>query len=411
MDYKKLIVMGVAAGLMAGLVACGGSSSSSSKSKVVTGAITAFGSVYVNGTKYETGSASVYIEGGAASESDLRVGMMVTVKSSASGVAESIHHADDVEGFVIANNIAVDGTLNVMGLTVAVDGGTIFESHVAGVTTAAEIAVGNIVEVTGSSDGLGNVLATRLEVKAVDLAAYLVDHPNGVEVKGIVHDHIPGATTFMIGALVVNYAGAILDDLPSGVVDGLYVEVKSTENLNGDGQLVAYKVELESDGVKGEHGEDDEVEVSGEVTAASASSVTVNGMTFILDGSTLYEHGTAADLVVGAMVEVEGSVNGDGNLVAAKVEFEGEESETELKGSVESISATDTNNGTIVVAGNTVVINNSTIMHDDSSADVMAFNLSMLATGDYVEVHYVDNGDGTFTATKLEREDALPVPM
>ncbi|MDH5409732.1 MAG: DUF5666 domain-containing protein, partial [Gammaproteobacteria bacterium] len=187
MELKKLLVAGISAAMMTGLVACGGSSSNSnqtSNSRVVTGAITAFGSVYVNGVKYETDNANVYIEGGAASESDLRVGMMVSVRTADGSSAESIHHADDVEGFVIANNIAVDGTLNVMGQTVTVDSSTVFESHVAGVGAPADIAVGNIVEVTGSSDGMGSVLATRLEVKAVDLATYLVDHPNGVEVKG-----------------------------------------------------------------------------------------------------------------------------------------------------------------------------------------------------------------------------------
>ena len=408
MELKKLLVAGISAAMMTGLVACGGSSSNSnqtSNSRVVTGAITAFGSVYVNGVKYETDNANVYIEGGAASESDLRVGMMVSVRTADGSSAESIHHADDVEGFVIANNIAVDGTLNVMGQTVTVDSSTVFESHVAGVGAPADIAVGNIVEVTGSSDGMGSVLATRLEVKAVDLATYLVDHPNGVEVKGIVTDHNATDKTFKIGALVVNYTDAILDDLPNGIVDGLYVEAKSTENLNASNQLVAYKVELESDGVKGEHGEDDEVEVHGEVSAASASSVTVNGISFVIDANTVYEHGVAADLVVGAIVEVEGHSNAEGVLIASKVEFEEEENELELRGNVSSVSADEANNGSIVLEGITLIVNSNTIMQDDSSAALTAFNLSLLSAGDYVKVHYVDNGDGTFTATKIERKD------
>jgi len=34
------------------------------------------------------------------------------------------------------------------------------------------------------------------------------------------------------------------------------------------------------------------------------------------------------------------------------------------------------------------------------------FNLQDLAANDYVEMYVYSNGDGTYTATKIEREDA-----
>lgn len=410
MKLKKLIVMSATAGLVAGLVACGGSDgaapAAAGGTKIVTGAITAFGSVYVNGVEYDTDSTAVYVEGSQASESDLRVGMMVTVKESGDGVAASIHFGDDLEGFVISNNVAVGGTgtLNVMGQIVSVDANTIFESKVEGVTTAAMIDVGNIVEVSGSSDGTGKITATRLEVKSEDLTAYLDTHDD-VEVKGVVASHDSAALTFSIGSLVVSYASANLDDMPAGSWDGLYVEVKSVEPLNSDGQLVASKVELENGGSKSHAGdEDDEVEVSGAVTAVTADSVTVNGQTYLLDSNTTYEHGVAADLIEGAMVEVEGKFNASGDLVASEIEFAHDEMDDELKGTVASITTTGMNEGTIMVNGLTIIVNNDTIMHDSSPMHEMSFNLSMLAVDDTVEVHVVANGDGTFTAIKLERE-------
>lgn len=207
MNSKKLIITGLMASLVAGLAACGGSgSSSTSAARIVTGPITAFGSVYVNGDRYDTDNAKVYVEDSEGSESDLRVGMMVSVETSSNGQAQAIHFDDDLEGFVDSSAIAPDGTgsMVVMSQTVTLDADTIFESKVDTIVTAADIVAGNIVEVSGFSTGQDAITATRVEVKAESLAAYLLDHPEGVEIKGVVTGH-DEANTFSIGSLVVYY--------------------------------------------------------------------------------------------------------------------------------------------------------------------------------------------------------------
>ena len=411
MNFKKVILFNTAVGILAGLTACNSGSNDSASNgggSYTTGAITAFGSVYVNGTKYNTDNATVYIEDSVASESDLRVGMMVTISESSPGVAGTIYHDDDVEGIVLSTNILADGTgtMDVMGQTVTVDTKTIFESYVAGVSSPAGITAGNIVEVTGSSSGNGSVMATRLELKAVDLASYLVTHPEGVEVKGIVSGHT--AQTINIGGLTVDHSNAIYDDMPAGNWDGLYVEAKSNQPLNGSGHMVAYKVELENNGSKAYYDDDDygEIEVMGEVTEVTSDLVTVNGVTYMHNDQTEYEHGNASDLMVGAFVEIEGYLNTGGELVAHEIEFEGHHgySELEIQGTVSMVNpSTDVNEGTIEINGLTIHVNSSTIMHDSSHAHVTNFNLSMVGVGDLVEVYYVDI-NGTQTAIKLERE-------
>jgi hypothetical protein len=415
MKLQKIILTSAAVGLLAGLTACSGGSDSdgsTNNTRYTTGAITAFGSVYVNNTRYNTDNATVYIEDDVASESDLRVGMMVTIKESSPGVADTIYHDDDVEGIVLSTNILADGTgtLDVMGQTVTVTSDTIFESYVSGVTSAAGIEVGNIVEVTGSSSGHGSVTATRLELKAATLADYLVNYPEGVEVKGIVSGHTETDKTFDIGGLTVDYTNAVLDDMPAGNWDGLYVEAKSREALNASGRMVAYKVELENYGSKYHHDydSDSEVEVRGDVTEVTSDSVTVNGVTYLLGESTRYEHGTADALMVGALVEVEGYINSNGDLVAKKVEFEGHDSysELEIQGNVSAVGSTDDPNvGTIEINGLTFHVNSSTIMQDSSDAHLNHFNLSSVGVGDLVKLYYFDN-NGTLTVTKLERETA-----
>lgn len=419
MNSRKMIMIGSMASLITGIAACGGSGSSSdttdTTSRLVTGPITAFGSVYVNGNRYNTDHAKVYVEGSEGSESDLRVGMVVSVEASADGKAKSIHFSDDLEGFVISNAVVDDGTgtmtgtMNVMGQDVTIDADTIFESHVDGVTDASLVVKGNIVEVTGYSTGTGQITATRIEVKA----ASLTDLATGVELKGIVASHLPDDQTFMIGALAVNYADASHTDMPAGSWDGLYVEVKSKGDMNNANQLVAAKVELVNAGSRDHHGvEGDDMEVYGAVSAVTDASVTINGQIFLLNADTKFEHGSRADLVEGVLVKAEGYVNADGDSVAKEIKFNAhaDSAINEIEGAVTSIDLTDTNTGTIVVKGQTILIDNSTIMHDSDAANGfmpdMHFNLSKLNMDDFVEVHVVANGDGTFTATRLEREKA-----
>ncbi|MFV2032331.1 MAG: DUF5666 domain-containing protein, partial [Gammaproteobacteria bacterium] len=87
------------------LAGCGSSSSSGETSNAASrGVITGFGSVYLNGIKYETGSADMVVDDDEnANESDLRVGMIVTVKGSIdpghiSGTASSIVYENELKG-------------------------------------------------------------------------------------------------------------------------------------------------------------------------------------------------------------------------------------------------------------------------------------------------------------------------
>lgn len=412
MNLTKLVLTTAVAGILANLTACSESGTDTAATdRVVTGPITSFGSIYVNGTPYNTDNSTIYIEDDVASESELRVGMMVSVETSTGDTATAVHFDDDLEGFVTSSTIAADntGTMVIMGQNVSVTGNTVFESKVAGITSAADIIAGNIVEVSGYSAGEGDITATRLEVKAADLATYLLTHPEGVELKGFVAAHDTIALSFMIGSLPIDYSNAIVDDMPQGSWDGLYVEVKSTQELVID-TLIASEVELENDGTKDHIDDEDEIEVYGPISDVSDTSVTVNGHTFLLNDSTIYEHGTVADLAIDVMVEIEGHLNADNELVAHEIEFEGHDDDAdELEGIISTIETTDINIGTITLtSGEIILVDNNTVMQDSRDDDVLPdtrFNLSDLGTGDYVEAYVIDNGDGTYTATKLERED------
>mgnify|MGYP002620969537 CR=1 FL=1 len=404
--------------------ACGGggsgSTSSTSNGTSKVGTVSGFGSVFINGVEYETSNATITIDGQSAAESDLAVGMVVTVTGTdngSTGNASSISNDDEVEGIVISNSIdptTQTGTINVMGQTVTVRKTTMFESKVAGVNAPSQIAAGNIVEINGYSDGNGNIFATRIEVKAADLATYLITHPNGVEVKGLVGTIDTNNMQFQLGGITVDYTNAILD-LNGNLTSGLFVEVKSVAGINNNGHLVASKVELENDGVMGHRGndDDDDFEIKGIVTTAYANGrFAVDGTTVLVTNNTEFDDITTAQLVVGVMVEVEGDFNSNGELVADEVERE-DDADTEVKGLIQTINATGTNSGTITLQdGTVIVVTNETLMKDEQDegvTPVKMFNLTHLATGDFIEVDgVVDNATGDIIALKLERDDVKP---
>jgi hypothetical protein len=266
-----------------------------------------------------------------------------------------------------------------------------------------------IVEVSGSSSGMGTNQATRIEVKAADLASYLVLHPNGIEVKGIVANHDEINMKLDIGSMTVDYSAAILDDMPAGSFDGLYVEVKSTAGIDSNtDELIASKVELESQGDMGHDGDDnEEMEIRGLITSAiDGNSFAVDGQIITVNNNTEYEDIAKSDLLADVMVKVEGHyLNGD--FIAEEVEAENESS-NEVSDIVAAIDTTATNTGTVTLQNATVIsITSETLMKDsreDGFVPEQKFNLQSLSQGDFVEIHYYDD-NGTLTATKLERED------
>jgi len=421
MNINRLTKIAGAIAVVLGLSACGGGGSGStsdatSASTATVGTITGFGSVFVNGVEYETTGTSITIDGVPASESDLAVGMVAELDGSASGstgVAVSINVADELEGVVQSNSIPSGGTIGtmvIMGQTVTIDANTLFESKVATIPAIDQVSGGNIVEVNGYSDGNGNVIATRVEVKAVDMSSY----GDSIEVKGVISNLDTVAQTFDLGGLTVDYSGAILDSIV--LADGLYVEVKSN-TAPGGSTLTASRIEMEDDGKKGQQGnEGEEMEIKGIIASVSGNDFRLmDGTNVITDSGTKSDDDGSINLVVGAMVEVEGRFNAAGDLVAQKISMEDNDasSQSEYRGLVIDVTTSGVNTGTVTLQGSNVFqVSNTTLMKDSSNSGVHRFNLQQLETAwmngenPYVEINaYTDTATGNRVAVKLERDD------
>lgn len=318
---KNIFILLILVATALTIISCGGGSDTASggiggTGVVASGRITAKGSITLNDVKYETVGTRIFIDGTeVGDDSLLRVGMVVEVEGTrnadgTSGQASTIRFDDSVEGPISAINTTTR-ELEVLGQLVLVDDLTMFE-NIAGLGS---LNIGDVVEVSGQFDDLGNIRATFIEEKLVPGAE--------VEVTGFVVDNNPGDTEFMINNLTVDFNGATLTNFGgANPAHGDFVEVKGLAiNFNpATTTLLAGSIENKNrdfnDGLQAEvEGFIDSLIATGFTVVATSGRIEVQ-----VDGATLFSGGVEADLQVGTKVEVEGQILG-GVLLADKVSF------------------------------------------------------------------------------------------
>jgi len=396
----------LAASILA-ITACSGSGSDTADSSSSVGVITGFGSIYVNGVKYETDGADIEIDGVSSIETSLGIGDVITLVGSinvdgVTGVATTVTSKDELEGYVLdTSSLLSDGTgsLNIMGQTVRVTLDTVFESH--SLASINDLSVLDIVEVSGFPDGAGNILATRVETK---------NAPEDIEVKGVIKMLNTVEETFYIGDLKVDYSAA--SERPANIADDLFVEVKTESALSGDlgsgFTLVATKVEIEDDDSDFDGDEGDEIKMQGMVSGIDETGFNFNGTRVLFTSLDIDDDFDVASLVEGAMITVEGYIDRNGNFIVEEIE-EGNESEDEFEGMVSAISGSGLTVRLDENTSRTFIVNNETRMIDEQDENVEPlhyFSLLNVSQGEYVEVEYYTDGNGDLIATELKREDA-----
>lgn len=388
--------------LTLGLAACGGGGggdaavSDGETAVVAKGTVTGFGSIYVNGIKFETDSSSFDVDDDTGTQDDLAIGMVVTVRgtvdgSGTAGTASSVFFDDDIEGPVSGMTTAADGlskSFTVFNTTVTVDSvSTVFEG-----TSFATLVDGDIVEVSGHLGQGGELQATYIERKSS-----LSYNSSEVELKGTVSNL--GASSFSLNGLTVTFdPTGVTTDLSEvnggAVTNGAYVEVEGV--INSAITMTATRIESESQGV-GDDG--DEVHIEGVITDyVDISNFKVDGQLVNAAGAELEPAGLT--LANGMQVEVEGEISGT-TLMAHEVETRDDEIEIAA-----TVSNVDTVNRTITLqlaAGSiTVGTDNRTLMDDETNA-VARLTLNDLANGDYLEIEGHLNGSSVI-ASHIQRD-------
>jgi hypothetical protein len=133
--------------------------------------------------------------------------------------------------------------------------------------------------------------------------------------------------------------------------------------------------------------------VAGRSGACPAITFSVNGTTIVTNGSTRIEDGVCGDIQNGTQVEVKGTRQSNGTVLADKVDIDRPDPEVEVKGPVSNLGAACPNR-TFVVNGTSVVTNSATRFDDGSCAT--------LQNGTRVEVKGTRQSNGSVLARKVD---------
>lgn len=388
--HRTLLVLFAAA-----LAACGaGSGGISGSGGVPTGTsrgpIDGFGSVIVNGVAFDSDSAQILKDGLPATQDDLAVGQLIEVAGDfEQRVATTISYRSEVKGpvtsVVISDPDLGLASVVVLGQTVRVNADTVLNG-----VSLQTLAPGDLLEVSGARAQGGTVFATYLELKAT-LDTY--------KVVGTAESSAP--TSFRIGGLLLDTSSADLTDMPGGVVtDGQRVEAKGAPaGWNAAvPSLAASKVEPAAVGT-GAAGQ--RLELEGYITDfASPEDFRVLGSPVRTTASTVFLNGTSASLTNNVKVQVKGSLDSEGVLVAASCEIQS----TGAHRTTWTIEATDMQDQTVRVLGVDWSIRGETELDDNSSANQDPLSFADLLVGDYVRVRGYRDGS-ELVAERLRRRD------
>jgi len=372
---------------------------------VSQGAVSSFGSVFVNGVRWDLSSATIEIDGVVASESDLRVGMVVRVEGdfaagNSDGTATRVTFEDVLEGPIEDAPIeTVPGmikTFTILGQTVAVDAlETIFDDGAA----FASLAADDVLEVSGFSDGAGGVQASRVSLRGtfpgdddVDLVATVSSLVVNPDDSGM----------FDLGPIVVRFTQTtpFTDVTRATLMNGDRVKVEGA--LLSRTEIDATEVELEDDGLGA--GDLERVELEGFATACPESmDFCVAGVP--VDTSMATFDPVTYEPMIGDRVEVEGPLV-SGTLEATRVESEDEDPNQRNVRIEAAVTSIDNVARTLVVLGVSVAADGETVLEDNSSVEDENFRFTELLVGDFVEVQGIDDGGANVRALSIVRENA-----
>jgi hypothetical protein len=305
------------------LAACGGGSTTPvdapvapTAATVVTGTVTGFGGVAIDGVSYTNQNAAVALDVDPRSETagtmaDVKLGQQVEALADAGGNLTKITVRAAVIGPVESVNAATS-SFQVLGQTIKVvttgDAQTVFE----GIASLADLKAGDWVEVHGTIDADKNVVATRVEVQP---AAGVIRLRAGGIVKNLTTS--ASSTTFQLGSLTVDASQATIRPDGATLANDQLVFVYA-EALPVNGVLAAKSIRVARlpmvDGRR--------FSIGGLVTDAAADGKTfkVNGIS--VDASSAELKGgqspSFADIKNMVLVRVEGTLSGSGSALAVK---------------------------------------------------------------------------------------------
>jgi hypothetical protein len=275
------------------------------------GSIAGFGSVIVNGIKFDDVNARVVVDGLVGTSADLRLGMVAEIQGER-GADLTLGTARSIEVWTIAQGAVSQPSTSgfvVSGMTIVTNNNTVFD----GVSATSQLQSGQTVAVWGLQAGADGTRWTATRVALLPAATQMVStgfvsmshtqrYVNDLALTG------SGVDALVIGALV-RVQGVLS-------ADGSSVAVTSTQSFS---QGAIYQAQ-------------GEVEIEGYVTSIVSPTRCTMGNIDVDGGSAVYAGG---NIYVGARVEIYGSWEGK-ILKATKIELEDEQTlhQAEISGTI-----------------------------------------------------------------------------
>ncbi|MFQ3219144.1 MAG: hypothetical protein ACI96W_001501 [Paraglaciecola sp.] len=173
---------------------------------VLESSVSAFGSIYINGVKYNTADAE-FVNGDLDhlpnAEQDLDVGDVVWVRGTVNddgvtGVAHTVIYDVDLVGIVGAIEPSTS-TITVLGRKVKINSDPVFGDNFT-LSELSDITLGDVLKVSGFDQSDGSLLATRID-KDISTITFMY------KIEGMISAFDAGAASLNIGSQVINYAG------------------------------------------------------------------------------------------------------------------------------------------------------------------------------------------------------------
>jgi hypothetical protein len=295
---------------------------------ISSGPIEDFGSIFVNGVRFETDASTVIVEGGRpiavpdveTLQRYLKRGMVVQVHGTVNpdgktGVADQIFYGDTVQGAITTMDPAA-GRMTILGREVLVDSATRVGNAPYHQHPLSFFSVGNVVEVSGMPTADGAILATWIGLLDTDASGSAFD----VETRGTVSGHDATAKTFVLGDIQVQYGGVSENRRPADLADGQNLEVRGRSLSAAQTTVEATDIAVVQDDLPLNVGET--FWLQGVVTQMDApSTLEVGDRGIVLDAEAVFSGGTSADLRLNARIEVQGTVDESGAWLARRVVF------------------------------------------------------------------------------------------
>jgi hypothetical protein len=282
------------------------------------GAITGFGSIFVNGVKYSTDKATIQVDGRSVSQGELALGQVVTVVGTLdqvggnTAVADTVTYTAPIVGPIQSIDVA-QATLVVLGQPVLIDGATQFAEGFSPASIAG-LAVGMQIEVSGFRDSRGVLAARSVALRGAGQSLAATGDAKAVDAA---------AKRLSIGTLVVDYSAAELAGFGGRQpANGDFVRAEAGA-LQDSGTLKATRLALVDRKLPAKAGESGHLQ--GRVTRfASATDFDVDGYRVTTDGSTKFNSYQTIDgfggLRLDRFVTVFGVLLADGRVLATNIE-------------------------------------------------------------------------------------------